>query len=180
MKLLETLKKIILENREKIPKLFTTPNGIKFFATKHQTIDRFGNLSYDEIKKIILGGIDTGNKTLRRVAVPNIMLSLLIREKYEKILEEMTSNLKEDKIKFVYERKDNDDEEIFDYIEFVLMKDNENPNRFDVITSAFSDDGDFLKLFGRDVTQTKKIILEKYLTISDCRLKKNITFVSLM
>lgn len=160
MKILNTLKKLILENRGKYHRLFTAPNDVKFVATSHQTIDRKGNLSYDEIKDIILNSIDSTVGTHTRVGVPNLLLSRLIRKKYEKILLEFDKNPEENKIKFVYERIDNEDDVIFDYIEFILSRGNDNT--YSVVSSTFSSDGNYLKLYGRDVVQARKVMLEKY------------------
>jgi hypothetical protein len=164
MKLLKTLKNIMLENRAKEHRLFTTPNGLKFLATTHQTFDREGNLSYEDIKDIILNAIDSGIKVHTRVGVPNRMLSRLIREKYEIMLYEFSKNPKEEKIKFVYERNDNEDDPIFDFIEFIVGRGKEDDTFF-VVSSTFSKNGDYLKLYGKDVTQARKIILEKYFHI---------------
>jgi hypothetical protein len=162
MKIFNVLKNIILENsnRSEKPKLFTTPENVKFFSSKHNTVDREANKSYEEIKDIILNAVDSGSKTHIRVGVPNLMLSRLIRKKYEKILKEFSKNPKEEKIKFVYKREDNEDDEIFDYIEFLIGKEEEN--NFKVVSSTFSSNGNYLKLFGKDVTQTKKVVLENY------------------
>ena len=54
MKTLNVLKNLILENRGKYHRLFTSPDGVKFISTTHQTEDRKSNLSYDEIKDIII------------------------------------------------------------------------------------------------------------------------------
>jgi hypothetical protein len=163
MKLLNTLKNILLENRSKEHKLFTTPDGVKFIATTHQTFDREGNLSYKEIKDIILNAIDSGSKIHTRVAVPNTILSRLIREKYINILYEFSQNPKEEKIKFVYERTDNEDEEVFDFIEFIVGRGRDG--NFLIVSSTFSNNGDYLRLFGKDAIQARKIMLEKYFHI---------------
>lgn len=163
MKILEILKTLILENRSKLHRLFTTPDGIKFEATNHQTQDREGHLSYDEIKDIILDAIDSGSRTHTRVGVPNRMLSRLIRVKYSRIVDEFSSNPQDERIKFVHKREDNEDEEVFDFIEFVLGR--KGNDTFLVLSSAFSKNGDYLKLHGIDTVQTKKIILEKYFHI---------------
>jgi hypothetical protein len=160
MKTLNVLKNLILENRGKYHRLFTSPDGVKFIATTHQTEDRKSNLSYDEIKDIILTAIDSGINIHTRVGVPNIMLSKLIRDKYRKILNEFSLNPKEKKIKFVHKRNDNEDEEVFDYIEFILARDDENT--FLVVSSTFSENGNYLKLYGKDVVQARKVIIEKY------------------
>jgi hypothetical protein len=163
MKLLSTLKNIILENRSKEHKLFTTPDGVKFIATTHQTFDRNGNLDYEKIREIILNAIDSGSKVHTRVAVPNTILSSLIRKKYENILYEFSQTPKDNKIKFVYERNDNEDEEVFDFIEFVVGRGRDG--NFLIVSSTFSNNGDYLKLFGKDAIQAKKIMLEKYFHI---------------
>ena len=163
MKLLNTLKNIILENRTREHRLFTTRDDIKFIATTHQTFDRSGNLSYDEIKDIILNAIDSGIKVHTRVGVPNRVLSRLIREKYETILYEFSKNPEEKKIKFVYERNDNEDDEVFDFIEFIVARG--DYGEFLIVSSTYSYDGDYLKLYGKDAVQARKIILEKYFQI---------------
>ena len=162
MKLLNVLKTIILENSSKRHNLYTTSNGIEFISSNHHTKDRHADLSYDEIKDIILNAIDSGSNVHTRVAVPNLMLSRLIRKKYEKILNEFSKNPKEDKIKFVFKREDNNDEEVFDFIEFILGRDNKEKNKFKVVSSTFSSDGNYLKLFGKGVVQARKVVLEKY------------------
>jgi hypothetical protein len=165
MKILDVLKNIILENnrrRSDKPKLFTTPDGIKFFSSKHHTEDRKTYLNYKQIKDIILNAIDSGNSTHERVGVPNLMISQLIRNKYKKILDEFSKDPKEDKIKFVFKREDNPDEVVFDYIEIILGRDYEDKNSFNVVSSTFSGNGTYLGLFGKDAVQARKVILEKY------------------
>ena len=163
MKIISALKNIILENRSNYHRLFTSKDGVKFFATPHQTKDRKGHLSYDEIKDIILNAIDSGSNVHTRVGVPNRMLSRLIKDKYPKILDGLFSNTKDERIKFVHKRQDNEDEEVFDYIEFIVARDNNDS--FSVISSTFSENGNYLKNFGKNAPQTKKIILEKYFHI---------------
>ena len=90
------------------------------------------------------------------------MISQLIRNKYKKILDEFSKDPKEEKIKFVFKREDNQDEEVFDYIEIILGRDYEDKNSFNVVSSTFSDDGTYLGLFGKDAVQARKVILEKY------------------
>jgi hypothetical protein len=160
MKILNVLKKIILEDRSRHHRLFTAPEGPKFIATTHQTSDRKSNLSYDEIKDIILNAIDSGSNIHTRVGVPNLMLSRLIKDKYKKILYEFSKDPEEKKIKFVFKREDNEDEEVFDYIEFILARDSDDT--FLIVSSTFSEDGSYLKLYGKDVVQARKVILEKY------------------
>jgi len=160
MKILNVLKKIILEDRSRHHRLFTAPEGPKFIATTHQTSDRKSNLSYNEIKDIILNAIDSGSNIHTRVGVPNLMLSRLIKDKYKKILYEFSKDPEEKKIKFVFKREDNEDEEVFDYIEFILARDSDDT--FLIVSSTFSEDGSYLKLYGKDVVQARKVILEKY------------------
>jgi hypothetical protein len=166
MKILDILKHIILEDKRRSdkPKLFTTPEGVKFFSSKHHTKDRKTYLSYKQIKDIILNAIDSGVSTHTRVGVPNVMISELIRKKYKKILDEFSKDPKEEKIKFVFKRDDTegDEEEVFDYIEIILGRDYEDKNTFNVASSTFSSNGNYLGLFGKDVVQARKVILEKY------------------
>jgi hypothetical protein len=162
MKLLYVLKNIILEDSQKKHNLFTNDDGVKIFSSKHHTKDRETYKSYDEIKDIILAAIDSGSKVHTRVGVPNLMLSRLINKKSEKIIKEFSKNPKEEKIKFVFKRDDNEDEEVFDYIEFIIGRDNENEKTFNVVSSTFSPNGNYLKLFGKDVVQARKVVLEKY------------------
>ena len=162
MKLLYVLKNIILEDTQKKHSLFTKNDGIKIFSSNHHTKDRETNKSYNEIKDIILTAIDSGSKTHTRVGVPNVMLSRLINKKHEKIIKEFSKNPKEEKIKFVFKRDDNKDDEVFDYIEFIIGRDDENEKIFNVVSSTFSPDGNYLKLFGKNVVQARKVVLEKY------------------
>lgn len=160
MKILKLLNNLILENRGRYNRLFKTPDGISFIATTHQTIDREGNLSYDEIKDIILTAIDSGVNVHTRVGVPNIMLSSIIREKYKNIVKEFSLNPNEKKIKFVFKRNDNEDEEVFDYVEFIISR--EDPETFFIVSSTFSESGNYLKLYGKNVIQARKVVIEKY------------------
>ncbi len=168
MKILNVLNSIISESRSKFHRLFTTSEGIKFIASKHQTEDRKGYLDYDEIKDIILKAVDSQTKTHTRVGVPNRMLSKLIRNKHLKILDELNKNPKDEKIRFIYKRKDNEDDEIFDFIEFVIARNEDGT--FVIVSSTFSDNGDYLKKYGRDAIQARKIMLEKYFHIKTISL----------
>jgi hypothetical protein len=161
MKILNVLKNLILEDRGKRHKLFTSPEGVKFISSTHHTEDRKTDLSYDEIKDIILNAIDSGSNVHTRVGVPNLMISQLIKDKHKKIIDEFSKDPKENKIKFVHKRNDNEDEEVFDYIELILGRGNEDKT-FLIVSSTFSDTGNYLKLYGKDVTQARKVMLEKY------------------
>jgi hypothetical protein len=88
------------------------------------------------------------------------MISRLFRDKYKKIIDEFSKDPKEKKIKFVYKRKDNEDEEVFDYIEIIVGRGDDNS--FLIVSSTFSDTGNYLKLYGKDVVQARKVMLEKY------------------
>lgn len=162
MKLLKSLKNIILEDRLKNPRLFTTPEGVKIVSSTHHTLDRKAYLNYQEIKDIILNAIDSDVKVHTRVAVPNVMLSRIIRSKYKKILDEFSKDKKEEKIKFVYKREDNEDEDVFDYIEFIIGRDHDDNGVFKVVSSTFSPNGKYLNLFGKDVIQARRVMLENY------------------
>ena len=90
------------------------------------------------------------------------MLSRLIRKKYEEIIDEFSKDPNEEKIKFIHKREDNEDEEIFDYIEFIVGRDSDEKNVFNIVSSTFSPNGNYLNLFGKDVIQSRRVMLENY------------------
>jgi hypothetical protein len=153
MKLLGTIKSIICENR-KFPKLkfVADINGekVKLESTFHQWFERHGDQDYDEMKKIYF---NTGDKY--RVGVPDAMIIDVFKRNFNKIKQSFDEHNK-NRIIFVKKRKDNNDEVEFDFIEFLLQKDN---NTYKIITSSFSSDGKFLVL-GFPI-KTKLIMVEK-------------------
>jgi len=81
--------------------------------------------------------------------------------KFKKIYNSFINNTSTQKIRFVHIDEDNEYEEKFDYIEFVLSK-SRDMKTFTVVTSAYSDNGDFLKKMGRFAEQDPRVILENF------------------
>lgn len=137
----------------------------KFYVSNHQSsseVDgRSGDLTYNQIKTKILDNEYSNNKTKIRYGVPNRMLETLINNKSKKIIDNLNVLKVGDRIRFVYNRTDeHEDEEYFDYIEMVIQKDNDK--RFNIITSSFSKDGHYLRLMSFGSVQQPKVFLENY------------------
>jgi hypothetical protein len=138
MKLLDTIKKLILENK-KFPKLKYSEKvgdrNVQLVSTYHQWFDRFGDEDYEYIKDL------TFQKPKNfRIGVSDKDIIPLFKKNLQKI--EDSYNLhNSNRIIFVKHRLDNEDEERFDFIEFLLEK---NGNSYDIISSKYSKDGRFL------------------------------------
>ena len=159
MKLLLFVKDLILENRKPrkvIDSIEFNDKKILLFSSYHQWFDRHGEEDYETIKDIYF---DKTKKVVGyRVGVPDRLITSLFRKNISKI-ENSFEQEKNDRIIFVKERTDNDDEVDFDFIEFILQK---KDNFYEIITSAYSDDGRFL-VMGFPV-RTKKVMIENKIT----------------
>lgn len=152
MKLLFTLKNIILtevNNKPRGTTIFSTVSDGKFIqlkSTYHQRNERFGNETYKDIVDKYKDFLETNNSKFKqppRLAVPDNMIRNFFSDNLEKIYNAFQKEQpKHNKIIFVHKREDNEDEENFDYIEVLLHKDG---NFFNIVTSAFSKNGQFLK-----------------------------------
>ena len=125
----------------------------KIISTYHQWFDRHGDNSYDENYDLFF------EKNLSdenyRVGVPDKILIPIIENKIEKIIESFkTHNPCNKRIIFIKERNDNQDEEYFDFVEFVLQKDE---NELKIVSSAFSEDGNFLYFGVRPRTKKENL-----------------------
>jgi hypothetical protein len=133
---------------------------VQLLSTKHQRKERFGNLSYKEIVKRYKDFIEISNSKYAkppRLAVPDTMVRDLFVNNLEKIIHSFESeNPKNNQLIFVKRREENKNEEKFDNIEVLLAKEG---NFFFIVTSAFSEDGQFLK---SDVEEkkSKKVRIE--------------------
>ena len=159
MKLLFFFKDLIIENRKpRKVKDSIELNGKKIllFSSYHQWFDRHGDEDYETIKDIYFDKLNIMDNY--RVGVPDRIITKLFRKNISKI-ENSFEQEKNDRIIFVKKRTDNDDEVDFDYIEFILQKKN---NGYEIITSAYSDDGRFL-VMGFPV-RTKKVMIENKIT----------------
>ena len=88
----------------------------------------------------------------------------MIENLFSKNLEKIYNSFKEEspsnnQIIFVHRRKNNEDKKKFNYMEVLLKKDG---NFFNIITSAFSDDGEFLKTKDEE-KKTDRVTVEQIL-----------------
>lgn len=173
----EQLLSELYNSEPKIPSKFLWSgdnNGLEIvlMTDEHQETDRYGYMSMDQAKKYRKDTKDntkgvTNSKNDIRIGVPTMEIEKIFIKNLNKIVSSFESiRPKDNKIKFVKLDKDNIEngkEEFFDYIEVVISK-NFNRNIFTIITSAWSDDGNFLKTFknGRPVPSTK-VMVERYL-----------------
>ena len=175
MKLLSNLKNIIFEisgPRKYVDKFIYDDKQILLLASYHQSEERFGIKSFEEILNIYY---NDGSEI--RFGVPNNLIKKLFKQNFEKIYNEInkvetkSEDLKP-RLNIVKNRQEQNElennPEDFDFIEFVIQKNSEN--KYEIITSAFSKDGKFLKLFGKSKNSTPKLVAETefhfYLTIT--------------
>lgn len=152
MKLLETIKKLILENT-KFPKLkFSEKVGdreVELLSTFHQWSDRFGDEDYEYIKDLTFQKYNGF-----RIGVPDEEIIPLFKKNLQKI-EDSYDPKNSNRVIFVKHRLDNEDEEIFDFIEFLLEK---NGNRYSILSSKYSKDGRFFVM--NFPVRTLKVMIE--------------------
>ena len=109
-------------------------------STYHQWFDRHGDNTYDENYDLFFKKNISDDDY--RVGVPDSILIPIIKKEIGKIIESFkTHNPCNKRIIFTKKRSDNQDEEYFDFIEFIVQKDS---NELKIVTSAFSEDGNFL------------------------------------
>ena len=143
MKFLELIKNIILENNKQRILRFVTKIGddtIRLFSSYHQWFERHGDENYETIKDIFFDKVAFSKKY--RVGVPDKMITEIFKRNLEKIV----NSFKDDQSKriiFIKKRNDNEDEVEFDFIEFIIQ---DKGNSYEIITSAFSKDGNYLGL----------------------------------
>lgn len=138
-------------------------NPIILMNSDHQEEERYGYFSLEQAKQYYIDNYDKVKGQKPRVAIPTMVIKSIFINKLDKILKSFQDNPTADnRIRFVIPQRDNESEEYFDYIEVVLSKDY-NKNIFTIITSAFSEDGNFLKRFqyGRPLPGSR-VMLERY------------------
>lgn len=109
-------------------------------STYHQWFDRHGDNTYDENYDLFFKKNISDDDY--RVGVPDSILIPIIKKEIGKIIESFKMhNPCNKRIIFTKKRSDNQDEEYFDFIEFIVQKDS---NELKIVTSAFSEDGNFL------------------------------------
>ena len=166
MKLLSLLSDIILEsdNKKKFLGQFNFDGDkIKLFASPHQYGDRFGDMRFFEIRNYyneISLKSDYSEKNTR-IGVPNSTVRGIFTSKFEQIKNGFKKNPNSFKIRFVKHNQDNQYEEFFDYTEFVLAR-SKDGKTYTIVTSAYSQYGDFLKRMGKDSEQDPKVLIERF------------------
>jgi len=157
MRLLDSVKKIVLEEKRKFSKLkwsdYIGDKKIKLLSSYHQWFERHGDENYKTIKDIFFDKFIRNEKY--RVGVPDELIIELFKKNISKI-ENSFDDPSKNRVIFVKKRNDNEDEVEFDYIEFILQK---NEDNYEIITSSYSDDGKFLVL-GFPI-RTKFVVLER-------------------
>ena len=137
------IKTILLEyKKQPIKRGDIKHNGKTYslFSTEHQWFDRHGDNDYETILDLFFEKNVGDNKY--RIGVPDEIITSIVKNDISKIIlgfEEV--NPCSNRIVFTKKRIDNEDEEFFDVIEFVLQK---NETKLEIITSAFSEDGLYL------------------------------------
>lgn len=160
MKLLNTIKQILLESGRKPILLFADvidDKRVRLFASYHQWEERYGQFDFDKIADFYLEDKDRNLKKpeyVIRVGIPNDMIVDFFDDNYEKIKQHFyelygpPSNDKfipNQKIIFVKQFTDNPRDEDFDYLEIGLAR--EIGETYFIFTSAFSKDGKMLRKF---------------------------------
>jgi hypothetical protein len=166
MRLISTLKNVILfevSQKDRGTVLFSKVVDNKLIQLKstfHQRKERFGSDSYDDIVDKYKEYLDTRKSKYQqepRLAVPDSMIKNIFSKNVEKIYKSFEDEPSESKrIIFVHKRKDNEDEKKFDYVEILIGKDG---NFFSIVTSAFSDDGKFIKTKNEE-KKSNRVMLE--------------------
>jgi len=112
----------------------------KIISTYHQWFDRHGDNSYDTNVDLFYEKNNADNDY--RIGVSDKILIRIIQEKIDKIIQSFKiHNPCNKRIIFTKKRDNNEDEEFFDFVEFVIQKDG---NELKIVSSAFSEDGNFL------------------------------------
>jgi hypothetical protein len=180
MRLLDCVKNIIIESygpRKFVDKFKYDNKKIIFFASYHQWEERFGSKTFEEILDIYE---KLGDKI--RVGVPNFWIKNIFKKNFEKISKAFidieydfrkTPQNWYPRLLLIKNRQAQNElennPETFDFIEFVVQK---TPNdRFEIITSAFSDDGLFLKEFSKE--QTPRLTVESKFYIDKVLILNN-------
>lgn len=165
MKLISHLKNIILEvygPRIPVDKFNYGDNEIFLSASYHQWEERFGIKSFEEI----LDMYETDGLKYR-FGVPNDMIKVLFKKNFGKIYDkfnqvESSSNIRSPRLNIIKDRKIQsdmeDNPEHFDFVEFIIQKNSQF--RFEIVTSSFSKDGRYLKLFDKSKSPAPRLMVE--------------------
>jgi hypothetical protein len=151
MKLTNLLTKIILEEvgtTIPVTKFVTDGYLITLNASKHQWKDRQGSKSLEDIVEIYEDNFLNNPKFYDRVGVPNRLIkNVFINDFY--IIKKRMSNLNNPKNSVVFIKEVGDElnlPQYMNFIEFLLFT--EDLINYTIVTSVFSENGDYLKTFG--------------------------------
>jgi hypothetical protein len=152
MKLTNLLTKIILEEvgtTIPVTKFVTDGYLITLNASKHQWKDRQGSKSLEDIVEIYEDNFLNNPKFYDRVGVPNRLIkNVFINDFY--IIKKRMSNLNNPKNSVVFIKEVGDElnlPQYMNFIEFLLFT--EDLINYTIVTSVFSENGDYLKTFGK-------------------------------
>jgi hypothetical protein len=152
MKLTNLLTKIILEEvgtTIPVTKFVTDGYLITLNASKHQWKDRQGSKSLEDIVEIYEDNFLNNPKFYDRVGVPNRLIkNVFINDFY--IIKKRMSNLNNPKNSVVFIKEVGDElnlPQYMNFIEFLLFT--EDLINYTIVTSVFSEYGDYLKTFGK-------------------------------
>lgn len=160
MKLTKILSQLILEGNEDTKPIAGFEYGgnqITLYSTWHQSIDREGYKSLDEIVDIYEYNSAYNPTYYKRTGVPNELIKRIFIKNFSTIQNKMSklSLVRPNNtiifIKRVGERYELP--EIMNYAEMVLLT--EDLENYKIITSAFSENGDYLKNFGKNKNSPK-------------------------
>jgi hypothetical protein len=166
MNLINELKKLIIKENIKrkdsaITLFSKVVDGklIQLKSTYHQRQERFGAKSYDELVDIYKNYLETRRskyQTPPRIAVPDQILKKVFEDNLKKIQSYFSDENPENGQLIFVKKRENEDEKNFDYIEFLIKKEG---NFYYIITSSFSQDGQFLKTREKE-KKSKRVTLE--------------------
>jgi len=109
-------------------------------STYHQWFDRHGDNSYDQNINLFYEKNNSDNNY--RIGVSDRLLIPLIKKNIGKIIDSFKMhNPCNKRIIFTNKILNNENEEYFDFTEFIIQKDE---NELKIVSSAFSEDGNFL------------------------------------
>jgi len=152
MKLTNLLTKIILEEvgtTISVTKFVTDGYLITLNASKHQWKDRQGSKSLEDIVEIYEDNFLNNPKFYDRVGVPNRLIkNVFINDFY--IIKKRMSNLNNPKNSVVFIKEVGNElnlPQYMNFIEFLLFT--EDLINYTIVTSVFSENGDYLKTFGK-------------------------------
>jgi hypothetical protein len=152
MKLTNLLTKIILEEvgtTIPVTKFVTDGYLITLNASKHQWKDRQGSKSLEDIVEIYEDNFLNNPKFYDRVGVPNRLIkNVFINDFY--IIKKRMSNLNNPKNSVVFIKEVGNElnlPQYMNFIEFLLFT--EDLINYTIVTSVFSENGDYLKTFGK-------------------------------